>query len=96
MRLGHEHALARGASGIDRWLGPAVGLAAALLVAAWFLPLMTVQQLWIVFHREVAVELCEPPNGVGILAPGRVGHRCLFGVVIENLRQTGGGKLFDE
>jgi paraquat-inducible protein A len=68
MRLGHEHALARGASGIDRWLGPAVGLAAALLAAAWFLPLMTVQQLWI-----VADEFSIAESVAILLADGEIG-----------------------
>ncbi len=68
MRLGHEHALARGASGIDRWLGSAVGLAAALLVAAWFLPLMTVQQLWI-----VADEFSIAESVAILLADGEIG-----------------------
>jgi paraquat-inducible protein A len=40
----HPASLAAGARGIDRLLGPIIGIAAALLVAAWFLPMMSVQR----------------------------------------------------
>ncbi len=68
MRIRHENALAAGAGGIDRWLGPGVGLAALLLVAAWFLPLMTVRQLWV-----VADEFSIAESLVLLLGDGEIG-----------------------
>jgi paraquat-inducible protein A len=40
----HPDSLASGARGIDRLLGPLLALAGGLLVAAWFLPMMSVQR----------------------------------------------------
>jgi paraquat-inducible protein A len=68
MRIRHDNALAAGAGGIDRWLGPGVGLAALLLVAAWFLPLMTVRQLWV-----VADEFSIAESLVLLLGDGEIG-----------------------
>jgi len=44
--LAHPRALAARLTGPDRLLGPALALAAALLVAGWFLPILTVEELW--------------------------------------------------
>jgi paraquat-inducible protein A len=40
----HPASLASGARGVDRLLGPMIGIAAAMLAAAWFLPMMSVQR----------------------------------------------------
>ncbi len=68
IRFRHENALAGGAAGMDRWLGPGVGLAALLLVAAWFLPLMTVRKLWV-----VADEFSIAESLVLLLGDGEIG-----------------------
>lgn len=44
--LRHPRALAAHLAGPDRLIGPALVLAAGLLVAGWFLPILTVQEFW--------------------------------------------------
>lgn len=52
----HPRSIAARLSGADRLIGPALALAAVLLVAGWFLPILTVRELWVIENQVSIVE----------------------------------------
>jgi len=72
--LAHPRALAARLTGPDRLLGPALALAAALLVAGWFLPILTVEELWWI-EDEVSI-------AQGLVALFEDGDYFVFAVIL--------------
>ncbi len=72
--LAHPRALAARLTGPDRLLGPALALAAGLLMAGWFLPILTVEELWWI-ERTVSI-------AQGLLALFEAGDYFVFAVIL--------------
>ena len=69
----HPRSLAATARGADRYLGPVLAGAGALLIAGWTLPIMTIRQLFILAERISILD------GVAVL--WRTGEVLLFLIV---------------
>lgn len=70
----HSRSLAARLTGADRLIAPALAVAAVLLVAGWFLPILTVRELWLI---EDQVSIAQ-----GLVALFDEGDYFIFAVIL--------------